>query len=128
MKKMISLLILFTLLLTSCSNDDDRPDPFIGTWYLYKVFVNDTETILSDCKKLTNILVNANGLVTSTSYDDSSGTCHLGLENGIWENQENSNYVITFNEGSTIINITFEGSNTFYYSSDVNGTNTYKKM
>ncbi len=129
MKKLILLFSVFTLILTSCSSDDDTTpqDPFIGTWTYYKLFENDVEVELSDCTLQDTIQVNANGTIVFSYYEDFNNPCELvGTDNATWENVGAGNYSTTF-EGETFVeNLTFEG-NIFYFE-DIDGEFTYREV
>ena len=118
MKKLILPFSILALVFTSCSSDDDATvstqDQFIGTWSYYKSFENGVEEELTECDEQGTLVISADGVFTSTFYDDYNGPCESDETSiGTWENSGNGNYSITFDGESNIIAIVFE-DNTFY--------------
>jgi hypothetical protein len=138
MKKLILLFCSVTIAFTSCSKDDDSPsqspsqDPLVGSWTWNQSFYNGTEEVLDDCDKQENIIVNGNGTFTEEYfYDNGSGCESYGTYSGLWENQGNNIYKITYYAGTgdeevILITITFSG-NTFTME-ETDGSDTYKDV
>ena len=129
MKKLILLLSVFAVVLTSCGSDDDSSsqDPFIGIWTYHKTFINGVENALDDCSKQNKIIVTSIGSLTETYYDDFNGTCSLDAEDSAtWVNLGNSTYKITYNEYNSFEGkITFEANTFFVETTDDYGGQTY---
>ena len=119
MKKLILLLSVFTLVLTSCSNDDDTAtsqDQIVGTWKYFKYLENGVEQTLDPCDTDETYIYDANGGVTVMYYDlDGNNDCVLSdTFTGTWVNAGNGAYTLSANGFTETENITFEG-NTHYY-------------
>ena len=101
MKKLVLLLSVFALVLTSCSSDDDNSNDLsqellIGTWTYFKAFEDGVEIVLSDCEKQETQVFNTDGTFTITEYDDFDGPCTLdGTFSGTWVNSGNGIYTVT---------------------------------
>lgn len=130
MKKVIFLLSVFSLILTSCSTDDDNgssQDPFIGTWKFSQSFENGVEQALRACADLETIVISSNGTFTATGYDDFGDGCELDFsQSGTWENSGSGMYAITEDDETFIIQVGFEG-NTMYFEEIDEGV-TYKDV
>lgn len=122
------------MVLTSCSNDDNASsqDPLIGSWTSFQSFYNGTEFPLDDCDKMDTITVSANGTFTEAFFYDNGSTCESdGTDNGLWENQGNSTYKITYEVGTVdeevlIVAITFNSNKFTVVTTD--GSDKYTEV
>ena len=114
MKKITLFLILFTFVFTSCKKDDDATnvDSFVGTLTIQKVFINDIEQTIGDCGKKFNIIVNANGTLTSNIYEEGNppDSCISSIEKGTWKNKGDSKYSTTIDGKTNELTVTFESN------------------
>lgn len=120
MKKIILLLSVFALVLTSCSSDDDDDssspqDPLVGAWKYYKYLENDVEQVLDLCDIEETLVVTANGIITLTEYEEDAGGCVIDETiSGTWENLGSGSYSFTISAGTFVEMVFFQG-NTFYF-------------
>ena len=118
MKKVVLLLSVFTLMFTSCGNDDDAAavDPIVGVWKYYKYFENDVEDVFLPCENENTFVFNAEGAFSYIDYlENASNDCEVDESvSGTWFNVGNSNYTLTDGVDSITENTTFEG-NTFSF-------------
>ena len=102
MKKIVFLLF-FSITIFACSTSNNpavAPDPIIGQWQLTQIFVDDLD-ITSDCQNRTMINFNANGNLTAEIFDRFRGACASnGEQQGSWENQTSTTYVIDYGNGN----------------------------
>lgn len=128
MKKTILFLAVFTLVLISCSKDNNLPpDSLVGTWNLYQRFENNVEQTLTDCDRRDVFQVNADGTVVTSDFDDLAGPCILDeMTAGTWENRGNNMYALTFSGSTETREISFE-NNTFSFE-DVDGNTTIRDV
>lgn len=138
MKKLILLLSLFALTLTSCNSDDDSPPTesatIVGSWQFFKSFENNVEQSLELCEPEQTLIFSDNGTLTIVNYEAINGICELA-----------DNITGTWSQSETIFNVTILGmteseeilieGNTFYVqTTDGTGTNqvtyrdVYKKL
>ncbi|MEZ4793163.1 MAG: lipocalin family protein [Gelidibacter sp.] len=126
MKKIILLLSVCTLMLTSCNKDDDNSssqDLLIGTWKFYKYFENNIEIPLEACENEQTLGINANGTYTFTDYIEVGNTCEIDEAlTGTWRNAGNGVYVLDEETDAFTLSITFEGNTFFYTITYNNGT------
>ena len=88
--------ILFTLLILSCSKDDDT-DPLIGVWQVEQLIENNVESALSDCFKKTTIEFKSDGTLVSINFIDEDG-CRSETVNLTWNKINNNTLHITYVE------------------------------
>lgn len=114
MRKLILLLSVFTLVFTSCNNDDDNDSSqelLIGTWTYSQSFEDGIEIALSDCEKQETQVFSADGTFMITQYDDFNGPCELdGTFSGTWVNAGNGVYTVTALGQTFSQAITFEAN------------------
>jgi hypothetical protein len=70
MRKLILVLSIFTVVLTSCSSDDDGgyQDSFLGSWKYFKSFEDGEEFALEDCEDLIIFDILSNGTFMITNH------------------------------------------------------------
>ena len=116
MKKLVLLLSVLALVLTSCRSDEDNSNDLsqellIGTWTYFKTFEDGVEIVLSDCEKQETQVFNTDGTFTITEYDDFDGPCVLdGTFSGTWVNSGDGIYTVTAFGQTFSQAITFEGN------------------
>ncbi len=121
MKKLILLFSVFALVLTSCSSDNDSSsnDRIIGTWKPYKIFVNEIEEGLDECRDMDRLVFLEDGSYEATFYDlDNNDNCiedtesYLNIE---WEKGSNNTYIFTYGDEEPYTEeVFFESNNVFY--------------
>jgi hypothetical protein len=113
MKKVILLLSVFALLLTSCNSDDDNDnisseDLFIGSWKFSQTFEDGVEQELIPCSDIGIIVISSDGTFSSTGYDDFGDGCELEFsQSGLWENSGSGMYSITVDNEIEVIQAEF---------------------
>lgn len=125
MKKLILLFSVFTLVLMSCSSDDDSgsQDPLIGTWTYYKTFADGVEEPLTACDMQETFVFNSNGTVSYKYYEIIGGVCELEESaSGTWTNDGNGIYTSILDGESTSQEITFDGNTHYFEYSEIVGT------
>lgn len=121
MKKIALLLCAFTLIFTSCGNDDDDTPPaatvdqYVGTWTFLKYIENDEEQPAEPCDLEETIVISENGSYSNVYFEeDNSGNCNQEDSiSGTWENVGNGNYALTYDGETDTLQVFFE-DNTFY--------------
>ena len=129
MKKLILLLSVFALVLTSCSSDDDdsSQDPFIGTWKYSQYFEDGVEIPLEDCEDLTTVVISSNGTFSTNSYWDFGTGCEVDYTaTGTWENLGSGAYSTTESGDTYVQQVGFSG-NTMYFE-ETDGGVVYKDV
>jgi len=126
MKKFrILFLLVLTLSLTNCSNDDNssetnKVDLIIGKWKLIERTEDGTELTISGCELENFTEYLSDGKVKDTYYEPDSeniGECIEFIDNsGNWNNISDSNYNITLDDGDLDYNalISFTQNNTIH--------------
>tara|TARA_R100001369_G_scaffold72224_1_gene100198 strand:+ start:1137 stop:1547 length:411 start_codon:yes stop_codon:yes gene_type:complete len=113
MKKLILLLSVFAVVLTSCNSDDDNnngssEDLFIGSWKFSQSFEDGVEQELIPCSDIGIIMIASDGTFTSTGYDDFGNGCELDFsQSGIWENSGSGMYSISVDNETEVIQAEF---------------------
>lgn len=117
MKKLILFLSVFTLVFSSCGNDDDSSsqDQIIGTWTFHKLFIDDIEQSLTSCQMQETFNFKSNGTVSYKYFEVIQGVCELEESNsGTWSNDGNSIYTLKIEGNNSSEELTFV-ANTFYF-------------
>ena len=126
MKKLrVLFLLILTLSLNNCSDDDASPeinevDLIIGKWKLIERTENSTELTISGCELENFIEYLSDGKVKDTYYEPDSaniGECIEFMDNsGNWNKISDSNYNITLDDGDLDYNalISFTQNNTIH--------------
>jgi len=117
MKKLVLLLSVCALMLTSCNSDDDSgsQDLILGTWTYHKLFIDDVEAQLTACDMQETFVFNENGTYSYAYYELIQGVCELEeSDSGTWANDGNSIYTLSINGQTASEDITFE-DNMFYF-------------
>ncbi|KAA1246850.1 lipocalin family protein [Aquimarina sp. RZ0] len=128
--KKIFLLFFVSVLIASCSSDDDSvsvntQDKLIGSWNITQLFENGVEEMLTSCDLKDMFDVTADQKFKITSYDTINGDCTIIEEtiDGTWENIGNNVYKLKEGvEVETAIEakITFsENTMTFEFSDEI---------
>ena len=127
MKKLILLLSVCTLALTSCGSDDDvsqieQSDVIIGTWKYSMSLVNGVDDGLLPCENEDSFVFDSNGTVLETYYDEAAdGSCFIGESyTSTWTNNGNGSYSL-IDDGESFEYI-LDGNKLTYTLSFDNGT------
>ncbi len=127
MKKVfLSLFVLATTLLISCSNDDDAvgQDPIIGKWNFFSLaeIVDGqvgTPVEGSECKKRGFLEFKEDGTLISTPYAEDQGECIIdGEATGKWANIGDGNYRFEIGTNSNNVPVKFEENRLILTSSE----------
>ncbi|WP_299716311.1 hypothetical protein [uncultured Tenacibaculum sp.] len=128
MKKIISILSIFLVLISCSDNTTDMLDPIIGKWVLVKS-IEDNVDVTNDCLKRSHINFTEDFFINGEVFIQQNNQCTSddGLYSGRWLKNESGSYNLTI--GATIflgIQIT---DNTIEFVED-SGTikTTYKKQ
>ncbi|WP_295182170.1 lipocalin family protein [uncultured Christiangramia sp.] len=119
--KKILILLLFTGILASCSDDDDAGvdndgSQIIGTWYLQSVRPIGGSNLLDTCNQDSFIQFNQDGSSVSEFYQSSDSECELESENtGNWtyEGGDNYTFFLPYIDERTTGNVNFISENSF---------------
>lgn len=119
--KILSLLLILAVSLTSCSREDDAPSEptqsttgLIGTWDLD--FYVEGGTLVEEivCSEQVTYVFSKDSRYTKTTYAGEGATsCKLAvIVNGTWANLSDNQYALTPNGSETEenLNITFQDS------------------
>ncbi|TYB78615.1 lipocalin family protein [Bizionia myxarmorum] len=131
MKKLILLLSVLALTVSSCSSDDDVAtvqESFVGTWKFYKAFEDGVEVVYDTCDYEDTIIVDGSGTFTTNGYQANvNGGCDLtNTETGTWLNLGNGMYSLTSDGETYTEEIKFE-ENRMYFD-EVDGGTVYREV
>ncbi|MDB0600281.1 lipocalin family protein [Tenacibaculum maritimum] len=103
MKRIITLITIITITLTSCSSDDEvanfegSQSDLIGNWILTGEEIDGNVIPFNQCLETTNVKVDSNGGAVWTTYSkDSNDECQTNIDNFVFK-ANNVNFTIEDN-------------------------------
>ncbi|WP_035695933.1 lipocalin family protein [Christiangramia portivictoriae] len=95
--KKILLLLLFTGVLISCSDDDDVQEndaSILGTWFLVEAN-NVPNFSINECTSQSYLSFMADNTANSEFFTNAAGECESESSSGDWSNSSGSQYTFT---------------------------------
>ena len=121
--KKILILLLFTGILASCSDDDDagvdNDGSILGTWFLVEAN-NVPGFSINECSSQSYLSFMADNTADSEFFTNAGGECESETSTGDWSSSSNSQYTFTVpGFGELTGNVSFDGDRFTFTPNDL---------
>ena len=121
--KKILILLLFTGILASCSDDDDagmdNDGSILGTWFLVEAN-NVPGFSINECSSQSYLSFMADNTADSEFFTNAGGECESETSTGDWSSSSNSQYTFTVpGFGELTGNVSFDGNRFTFTPNDL---------